>query len=253
MGVLNCRVLKNGKCEVSQKYKGTRHNGIDLVGAGYTLDNVVAHSDGTVVGVVSNINYNTSKSGRRIYGNYVKIKHDNGMYTFYAHLKYGSVAVSLNQRVTKGQVLGYMGNTGYSFGAHLHFEVRNANNVQIDPTTYVGAELPKPTQSTDVDKTSTTYTVKAGDTLSGIASKYGTTYQELARINNIANPNVIYPGQVIKINRGTVEKTYTVKSGDTLSGIASKYGTTWQKLYEKNKSVIGNDPNLIKPGQVLKI
>ena len=82
--------------------------------------------------------------------------------------------------------------------------------------------------------------------------KYGTTYQELARINNIANPNVIYPGQVIKIN-GTAETTYTVKSGDTLSGIANKYGTTWQKLYEKNKSVIGNNPNLIKPGQVLKI
>lgn len=142
MGVLNCRVLKNGKCEVSQKYKGTRHNGIDLVGAGYTLDNVVAHSDGTVVGVVSNCNRNTSKSGERIYGNFVKIKHDNGMYTFYAHLKYGSVTVSLNQRVTKGQVLGYMGNTGYSFGAHLHFEVRNANNVQIDPTAYVGADLP---------------------------------------------------------------------------------------------------------------
>lgn len=88
--------------------------------------------------------------------------------------------------------------------------------------------------------------------MSEIAQKYGTTYQELARINNIANPNVIYPGQVIKINT-TSETTYTVKSGDTLSEIASKYGTTWQKLYEKNKSVIGNDPNLIKPGQVLKI
>ena len=44
-----------------------------------------------------------------------------------------------------------------------------------------------------------TYTVKAGDTLSGIASKYGTTYQELARKNGISNPNLIYPGQVIKI------------------------------------------------------
>lgn len=107
-------------------------------------------------------------------------------------------------------------------------------------------------QATNGDKTAITYTVKAGDTLSEIAMKYGTTYQELARINNIANPNLIYAGQVIKIN-GTAETTYTVKSGDTLSGIASKYGTTWQKLYEKNKSVIGNDPNLIKPGQVLKV
>ena len=252
MGVLNCRVLKSGKCEVSQKYKGASHNGIDLVGAGYTLDNVVAHSDGTVVGIVSNCNRNTSKTGKKIYGNYVKIKHDNGMYTFYAHLKYGSLAVKLNQRVTKGTVLGYMGNTGYSFGAHLHFEVRNANNVQIDPTAYVSADLPMVTDNNQNIVQDTTYTVKSGDTLSEIAMKYGTTYQELARINNIANPNVIYPGQVIKIN-GTAETTYTVKSGDTLSGIANKYGTTWQKLYEKNKSVIGNDPNLIKPGQVLKI
>ena len=99
----------------------------------------------------------------------------------------------------------------------------------------------------------TTYTVQAGDTLSGIASKYGTTYQELARINNIANPNVIYPGQVIKINGGTVEKTYTVKSGDTLSGIANKYGTTWQNIYNNNRDIIGSNPNLIKPGQILKI
>lgn len=107
-------------------------------------------------------------------------------------------------------------------------------------------------QATNGDKTAITYTVKAGDTLSEIAMKYGTTYQELARINNIANPNLIYAGQVIKIN-GTAETTYTVKSGDTLSGIASRYGTTWQKLYEKNKNVIGSNPDLIKPGQVLKV
>ena len=44
-----------------------------------------------------------------------------------------------------------------------------------------------------------TYTVKAGDTLSGIAAKYGTSYQTLARINGIANPNVIYVGQTIKL------------------------------------------------------
>ena len=44
-----------------------------------------------------------------------------------------------------------------------------------------------------------TYTVKSGDTLSGIAAKYGTTYQEIARKNGIANPNIIHPGQVLKI------------------------------------------------------
>ena len=47
--------------------------------------------------------------------------------------------------------------------------------------------------------------------------------------------------------------TYTVKKGDTLSKIAADYGTTWQKIYDDNKGVIGGDPNRIFPGQVLKI
>lgn len=101
--------------------------------------------------------------------------------------------------------------------------------------------------------TGVTYTVKSGDTLSGIASKYGTTYQELARINNISNPNLIYPGQVLKIScseQPQAVQTYIVKSGDTLSSIASKYGTTYQELAKKNGI---SNPNLIYPGQVIKI
>ena len=251
MAILDCRVLEKGKCEVSQKYKGSKHNGIDLVGAGYTLDNVVAHSDGTVVGIVNNCNRNTSKTGERIYGNYVKIKHDNGMYTLYAHLKYGTVPVKLNQRVTKGTVLGYMGNTGYSFGAHLHFEVRDKNNAKIDPTPYVGGAFIQEAKEDKVEATDT-YVVQAGDTLSEIAVKFGTTVDELVALNNIEKPNLIRTGQVLKIN-GTAETTYVVKKGDNLSKIASKYGTTWEAIYEKNKDVIGDDPDLIQAGQVLKI
>lgn len=48
-------------------------------------------------------------------------------------------------------------------------------------------------------------------------------------------------------------QTYTVRPGDNLSKIAQKYGTTWQKIYNDNKSVIGSNPNLIRPGQVLVI
>ena len=104
-------------------------------------------------------------------------------------------------------------------------------------------------------KTEATYTVKSGDTLSGIASKYGTTYQELAKLNNIENPSLIYPGQVLKISSNGVDtnvatKTYTVQKGDTLSGIASKYGTTYQELAKKNGI---SNPNLIYVGQVIKI
>lgn len=48
-------------------------------------------------------------------------------------------------------------------------------------------------------------------------------------------------------------KTYTVRQGDSLSKVAKLYGITWQKLYAKNKTLIGKDPKLIKPGQVLVI
>ena len=99
----------------------------------------------------------------------------------------------------------------------------------------------------------TIYTVVAGDTLSAIAKKYNTTYQELAKYNNIANPNIINVGQKIKIPSKSSKIVYVVKSGDTLSSIARRYNTTWQKIYEKNKSVIGSNPNIIKPGQKLEI
>ena len=99
------------------------------------------------------------------------------------------------------------------------------------------------------------YVVKKGDTLSLIASKYNTTYQKLASYNNISNPNKIYPGQIIKIKQEmNINPTnYVVKKGDTLSLIASRYKTSWKKIYEKNKNIIGKNPNKIKPGQVLSI
>ena len=139
---MGCRVLKKNDKKITFAFKGESHKGIDLVGPGSTLDYITAHSDGEVVAVVSHIDYNTSKSGKRTYGNYVKIRHDNGMYTLYAHMKYNSVNVKVGQRVSRGQVIGYMGNTGYSFGAHLHFEVRNENDQYIDPTSFVDADLP---------------------------------------------------------------------------------------------------------------
>ena len=96
-----------------------------------------------------------------------------------------------------------------------------------------------------------TYTVRSGDTLSGIASRYGTTYQQLAEWNNISNPNLIYVGQVLIVRKTTSQDGiiyYTVQAGDTLSEIASRYGTTYQQLAEWNNI---SNPNYIQVGQVL--
>lgn len=102
------------------------------------------------------------------------------------------------------------------------------------------------TTATSNSDGSIVHIVAQGETLSGIANKYGTTYQELAKYNGIANPNIIYVGQKIKIP-GDV---YIVKSGDTLSGIAAKYGKTYQAIAQYNNI---SNPNLIHVGQKIKI
>lgn len=95
-----------------------------------------------------------------------------------------------------------------------------------------------------------TYFVQSGDTLSGIATKFGTTVSDLVSRNHIANPNVIYVGQKIYLAGNGQSNAYTVQSGDTLSGIAASHGTTWQALAQKNG--IGN-PNIIYVGQTIQI
>lgn len=113
---------------------------------------------------------------------------------------------------------------------------------------------PTPTPAPAPQPATNTYTVKSGDTLSAIAARYGTTWQNLAAINNLSNPNLIHPGQVLKVTGSAAPQpatpTYTVKSGDTLSGIAAANGTTWQELQRING--IAN-ANLIHPGQVIKL
>lgn len=103
---------------------------------------------------------------------------------------------------------------------------------------------------------STTYVVQSGDTLSGIASKFGTTYQHLANINGITDPNKIYPGQTLKISGGSSapaapsKQYYTIKSGDNLSSIAAKYGTTVSQLCAWNGI---SNPNLIYAGTSIRV
>ena len=105
----------------------------------------------------------------------------------------------------------------------------------------------------------TYYTVKRGDTLSAIATRYQTTVQQLVTENGISNPNLIYPGQVLRITT-TVQSTgescemgcviYTVKRGDNLWNLSRKYGTTVQSIAQLNHI---QNPNLIYPGQRLRI
>lgn len=101
------------------------------------------------------------------------------------------------------------------------------------------------------------YTVQLGDTLSRIAQRYNTTYKYLAELNGIANPNLIYPGQVLTIsatyssNTNTESvTTYTVKTGDCLSVIGKRLGVSWLDIANRNGI---HSPYIIQPGQVLTV
>lgn len=106
------------------------HAGVDYVGT--DSKEIIAPTNGKII--TSQII--TDKSNLTWeWGNYVKMDDLNGYYLFFCHL--ASRAVSTGQTVAKGQVIGIEGNTGYSFGSHLHFEVRRKKDgTTINPEQY---------------------------------------------------------------------------------------------------------------------
>lgn len=127
------------------------HSGLDISGGrGLGNVNVIAAKDGVVVYPTKNVSNNCISGGSTScgsgYGNYVIIQHSNGTYTLYGHLYEGSITVKAGDQVEQGQVIGKMGSSGYSTGAHLHFEVRvgnNSSNSTDNPLNYISADNPR--------------------------------------------------------------------------------------------------------------
>ena len=135
---MKCRVLEKGNCEITQGYSDN-HNAVDIVGGGYTLDYVAAHSDGKIVFCQDGLGNMKGSTGNQSYGNCVKIDHGNGYCTLYAHMLKG-LSVKNGDSVKKGQKLGYMSDSGNAYGGHLHFEVWK-NGTRINPTEYLDKDL----------------------------------------------------------------------------------------------------------------
>lgn len=200
-------------------YRGRRHhNGIDLDLE--TGDTVLAAWSGKV-------RYAKFNDGG--FGNLVIIRHENGLETFYAHLS--KLMVGPNQTVKAGEPIGLGGNTGRSFGSHLHFEVRfydlpmNPEEV-IDfnvkackdenlfvhrglfrpgakPSESISANSPTsvaaPLAAKTTSSTNKYYKVRSGDTLSSIASKNRTTVSRLCQLNGIRQTTILQVGRNLRV------------------------------------------------------
>ena len=142
----------------------------------------------------------------RAYGNYVVIRHFNGLETVYGHLS--KTLVKVNQAVRAGEVIGLGGNTGRSTGPHLHYEVRYLGQPipprdLIDFDNYTGiyrifglsAQHFAYTKELEVVRF---YTVRKGDTLSGISKKTGVSIDKLCQLNNIKRTTILRIGQRLR-------------------------------------------------------
>lgn len=127
-----------------------------------------------------------------------------------------------------------------------HVLAHGGNSPHVDP-----ASVPAPpAHAADPVR----YTVQPGDSLSAIGQRFGVSWQDIQTVNSIPNADLIYPGQVLTIPGATAPApavhTYSVRPGDTLSGIAADFGTTYEELAQLNGIP---DPNVIYAGQVITL
>ena len=179
------------------------HRGVDL-GLCHGEDRTIVAAFAGVVTKVRN------QGRRRGYGKYVILDHGNGLTTLYAHL--ASWKVNVGDTLQAGDTIGVGGNTGRSFGAHLHFEMK-FNGTYIDPATVFNFEEGTFLNAmTEIDEAQLQvveadyqkelakhryYKVRRGDCLGKIARKYGISITRLKQLNGLKG-NMIRPGQVLR-------------------------------------------------------
>lgn len=128
------------------------HTGMDIaVYADYGVVNVIAAQSGKVILAKDSpdcpSNTEVVPCNGSGYGNYVKIEDASGVVIIYAHMHQGTITVKEGDYVEQGQVIGKVGSSGKSTGAHLHFEVR-VNDSPVAPLNYVSSDNPRPISKT---------------------------------------------------------------------------------------------------------
>jgi len=236
----------DSELKVTSKYGPRRrrmHHGIDL--KVQTGDTIRVAFDGKV---------RLRSYERRGYGYYVVIRHPNGLETVYGHLS--KFLVEENDIVRAGEPIALGGNTGRSTGSHLHFETRFLGQ-PINPSEIIDFQIGAPHQDIYVfrnvkinGRKSNIYTssdaqlvyhrVKSGDTLGKIARIYGTTVNELCRLNGLKSTSVLRLGQSIRCNAGrevnTAQSTVSKSQKDVSQASTVKASSEAVAALDVNKN-----------------
>ncbi|MDR1199350.1 MAG: peptidoglycan DD-metalloendopeptidase family protein [Prevotellaceae bacterium] len=180
--------------------RGRSHNGIDL--KLLTGDTVVAPMRGMV--------RVTGNNGlRKGYGNFIVIRHYNGLETVYGHLS--KILVEKNQIVEPGDIIALGGNTGRSTGSHLHWEIRYLGN-PVNPEDVIDFENNKSKMEVyrmSREKTfahvieqakARFWTIKKGDSLSKISLRTGVSVKRICALNKITAKTVLRIGRKLRYN-----------------------------------------------------
>ena len=144
------RVINDSTNRITQGYS-SNHRGVDL---GWRTDEsqnqVHPNCAGTVYATLDGVAPGSEYGGG--WGNYVLIRHDNGMFSRYAHLQSG-LPVHEGQRVDENNIIGVIGESGRAYGRHLHFEVQmnSSSSSRIDPTRYLKEPISGSSPSKDVN------------------------------------------------------------------------------------------------------
>lgn len=159
----------------------------------------------------------------------------------------GAYTCAIRQYASTGRLPGY----GADLDLNKFYGDASQLRAYIPGTT--GQPTPAPTPAPAPQLSARTYTVQSGDTLYGIAAKFGVSTGQISGYRS-GDPDLIYPGEVLTINGGSAPaaRTYTVLPGDTLSGIAAANGWGSNYLGLAARNGIAN-PDLIHPGQVITL
>lgn len=226
---MNCKILKSQKCIINQYYSSS-HQALDIVGENYTLDYITAHSSGTIIEIKDGRSNMKGSVGSIAYGNYVKIQHQNGYKTLYAHLR-NNINLKINQYIEAGQVIGYMGDSGNAYGKHLHFEVWK-DGQRINPLEFINKDFPS-----IVEPPKTELKYKLGDIVEITGVYVSSTSQEKLR-------PLLNRGKITRIVEGT-NNPYLLENGkvgwvnnDVI--VSLKKDETDKNKYLSNKNYEGN-------------